>query len=204
VDALDLFTTAWTVIESPVRAFRKIALATHKNYTLVLASLFGIMWAYTALWVSKGSTWIPNLFVLLVTGLFLGPILGIAGLLCLVAMSNAFGRRMGGKGNFRNLLALMAYAMIPFILSLIFIIPVDIGVFGLSFFGSPPTPWELKPTIYGTLLFLHGGCILWSLWLLVKASVVGHEVSPWKGICIALFVGMFLSAASFLPLIFQG
>ena len=204
VDALDLFATAWAVIESPTKAFRKIALATHKNYTLLLASLFGIAWTYSAFWISNAAALVPNLFVLMVTGILVGPLLGIFCLLGVVTVALWSGRRIGGQANFRNLLALTAYSMIPLILSLIFILPVDIAVFGLAFFGSPPTPRELKPMIYGVLLALHSGMFAWTLCLMVLSASVAHGVSHWKGTGLALLIALILCAVIFIPHLLRG
>jgi len=200
VDALDLFTTAWKVIETPSRAFRTIALATHKNYTLLLASLFGIAWTYAALWVTDGSSWLPSLFVLILTGLLVGPLLGIFCLLTVVTIALWLGRKMGGGATFRNLLALTAYSTVPIALSLIFVLPVDVAVFGSSFFGASPTPWELKPMIYGILLTLHAGMMVWTFGLFVASSVVAHGLPRWKGTGIALLVALLLTAVVFSPL----
>ena len=42
VDTLDLFATAWGILESPARTFKRVVLAKRKNYVVLLSVFLGI------------------------------------------------------------------------------------------------------------------------------------------------------------------
>jgi hypothetical protein len=200
VDALDLFATAWGVIESPGRTFRKIALATHKNYTLFLSSLFGISWTFFAFRLTEAGLLLPNLFVLILAGLVGGPLLGIISFIFTSALGLWVGRRLGGDGSFRNVIALTSYASLPVVLSLVFVLPVEIGIFGLSLFGVPPSQWELKPVISLVLLVVQCGVLLWFAILLTVAVTVALTLPVRKALAISLLMSCCLCALVLFPL----
>ena len=199
VDALDLFATIWGMIESPGRTLKKIALATHKNYTLLLASLFGIVWTFLAFRVSQVGTVIPELFSLVLAGLVGGSLVGLVALPLSSSFALWLGRRMGGEGGFRNVLALFAYAAVPLLLALVFVLPVELGVFGVSLFGIPPSPWDLKPGIFLLLCIINGALLLWFLGLLVASLSVGLGLPAGKAAGVGAVIVGWLSALAFVP-----
>ncbi|MDH4069393.1 MAG: YIP1 family protein [Ignavibacteria bacterium] len=198
-DALDLFSTVWNVIEGPARAFRTVALATHKNFVLFLASLFGMSWLFTALWVTDSGDRIRSLFVLILLGLIGGPPSGIILLMTVSGIILWLGRRLGGEATFRNTFAVMAYATVPLCLSLLFVLPVELGVFGHSLFGTMPPASALKPMIYTILVGIQGATVLWFIALSVIAASVVHDLRPWKGALLAGAALILLIGTTFLP-----
>ena len=53
VPNLNLFETAWGILESPRPTFRKVTLAEHKNYSLFLYSGFGVAVAFAMFWYAR-------------------------------------------------------------------------------------------------------------------------------------------------------
>jgi len=202
VDALDLFATVWGVIESPLRTFKRIALATHKNYTLILASLFGISWTFMALRVTDAGLFLPNLFLLILIGVLGGPLFGIFALIIAGAIGLWLGARLGGGGAFRNAVALTSYAGIPVVLSPLFVLPIEIGIFGLSLFGLPPSPWELKPAISFVLSGLNLGLLIWFGALLTAGLSVALGLKTRRALVVALLLACCLGSLLFLPGLF--
>ena len=180
VDALDLFATLWQLIENPQVAFKRISLAINKNYVVFLNSLFGIAAAYFLFWFFKAGDAVPNLFLLLLAGLVGGPFLGIAFAALTSLISVWLGRRLGGDGNVRNTFAVCAYSFVPIILSLVFVFPVEMGVFGLPFFGTNPPASVLKPNIYTILVSLNLVSILWTFILLARGLSVVNGIGRGK------------------------
>lgn len=200
-DVLDLFSTVWAVIEQPSRAFRRVALATHKNFVFFLTSLFGISWLFTAMWVTGVGDRVGSLAVIILLGLVAGP---PSGLLLLVTLSGVIlwiGRKAGGEGTFRNTFAVVAYATLPLCLSLIFVLPVELGIFGSALFGTMPPPSVLKPTIYPVLIGIQGVTVVWFIVLSAMAVSVVHDLRKGKGALIAGGAVLLLAGSTFVPLL---
>ena len=202
VEALDLFATVWGVVESPSRTFKRIALATHKNYVLILASFFGISWTFLAFRVTDAGLVLPDLFILIMAGVFGGPLIGILALIIVGWIGLWLGARMGGHGAFRNVVALITYAGVPIVFSVIFVLPIEIGIFGLSLFGVPPSPGELKPTLSLVLSGLNGGLLIWFGTLLTAGLSVALGLKVLKALVVALLLACFLGSMLFLPELF--
>lgn len=166
VDTLDLFSTCWGLIENPDQTFRRIALSRSKNYVGLLSALLGVTLAYTYIWYWELATELPNLALLLGLGAGLGLVLGnpmttILGLITQVVL------RLGGKVlSLRNCRAILTYAGMPVVFSLVIVFPVEIAVFGSYFFDKNPSPMVINPPIYIALIGLDALAALWSVALL--------------------------------------
>ncbi len=197
VDTLDLFGTIWMLIEAPGRAMKRIVLARYKNYAYFLTALFGISLVYTVMWYRNLGKVFSDLFILLVGGLIAGPLVGIVcGLLCSLVLT-AFARWLGGKATVRNTFAVVAYSTVPIVFSLVFILPVEIAVFGQSFFDNNPSPLVLKPVEYVILIGMDFMATVWSWVLLVEGIVVANGFTRVKSVLagVVLLVLAGLSAA---------
>ena len=69
VDTLDLFSTAWGLMDQPRRTFRRIALAKTKNYVILLSAGIGIALVYLYFWHWHLAVRFPSLITLLGIGL---------------------------------------------------------------------------------------------------------------------------------------
>jgi len=202
VDTLDLFGTIWTLMEAPRRAMKRIVLARYKNYVYFLSSLFGISLVYTVMWYRNLGKVFDDLFILLIGGLIVGPVVGILFvLLCSIVLS-AFARLLGGKATRRNTFAVVAYSTVPIVFSLGFILPVEIAVFGLSFFDNNPSPLVLKPVEYVILIGLDIMATVWSWLLLVEGIVVANGFTRVKsalaGVVLLVLAGLSAAGLHFL------
>ncbi len=197
VDTLDLFGTMWMLMEAPRRAMKRIVMARYKNYVYFLSALFGISLVYTIMWYRNLGKVFNDLFILLLGGFLAGPVVGIVfTLLCSVVLST-FARLLGGKASVRNTFAVVAYSTVPIVFSLVFILPVEVAVFGLSFFDNNPSPLVLKPVEYVILIGMDILATMWSWILLVEGIVVANGFTRLKsamaGVVLLVLAG--LSAA---------
>lgn len=194
VDTLDLFGMMWMLMESPRRAMKRVVLARYKNYVYFLSALFGISLVYTIMWYRNLGRVFNDLFVLLAGGLFAGPVVGILFALVCSLILSAFARMIGGKASVRNTFAVVAYSTVPIVFSLVFILPVEIAIFGLSFFDSNPSPLVLKPVEYVILIGLDIVATIWSWFLLVEGIVVANGFTRLKsamaGIVLLVLAGL--------------
>lgn len=184
VDNLDLFATLWQLIESPKSAFRRIAIAQHKNYTLFLSAVTGIGLTFLLMRILKAGNGDISLLNILIVGFLFGPVSGIGSLLCLALVQKTIARLLRLRTRFRNVSAIIAYAAVPIAFSVIALLPIEILTFGKYFFSSNPSPYVIKPFSYTLLLMLDGICMAWSL----RLYFLGNKVLYDSGTVTALFV----------------
>ena len=196
VVTLNLFETLWKLVESPVGAFRKIVLAEHKNYILVLSGFFGVAFVYALFWFHRFGDRFDTLLSILGIVLLLGPVVGIGLLLVLSTIIHSILRTSRLSMRFRNTLAVSSYAFAPIVFTLVVVFPLELMTFGMNLFTSQPPLSTLNPTSFLLFLLLDGSAILWSLLLLSLGVHVltGFQILKSAAIAvgsIALTVGPF-------------
>jgi hypothetical protein len=197
VDTLDLFHTIWSLFESPSATFRRIGLARVKNYVIPLAIGFGLALVYLLFWNANLGAVSRQLTTILGLGLLVGPFLGI---LLLALLAFAFARlapRMKGKITFRNAFAVLAYAAVPVVLTLVVVFPIELGIFGIYLFDNNPPPIVYNPAAYLVLVGIDGLAAVWSLVLVgIGMRAVAGVSRLWSMVmvvlCAAVIGGLFL------------
>ena len=131
VPNLDLFDILWKIIESPKKAFRLIMLAEHKNYAVFLYTLSGIAITFAGFWHFKLGDRFENILLIIFLAILIGIPFGIA--LCPIVSSLHWGlsRLLGSKALFRNSLGITSYSLVPIVISLIFVLPIELLTFGM-------------------------------------------------------------------------
>lgn len=190
VDNLDLFRTISALIESPRAAFKRIAISQHKNYMLLLSCLFGMSMVYAVIWYKNLGGAFSNILTLVGAGLIVGPFAGILAVLIFGFVSVQIAGAMGGSATLKNMIAVAAYASVPIALSLVFVFPIEIAIFGSYFFGNNPPPIVIKPTVYVVLLALDILTTLWSAILLVIGTMVASGLSLVRSMLVVLSNGV--------------
>lgn len=204
VDALNLFESIWGLMEAPSATFKRIVLARHKNYALLLSSLFGICLTFEFAWYKNVADRFPSLLTIVTAAIVAGPIIGIAFVWGFSLLITRLARIVEGKGTRRNCFAAVAYATFPMTFVLVFVIPIQIAVFGIDFFGSNPPPMVVKPLEYVLLLGIKSFAALWTVVLLVYGIMAVHafdkkRLLPVTGFVVGLLVA-FLVAARYVRL----
>lgn len=194
---LDFFETIWRVIESPRRAFHDITLAEHKNYSLLLFSLFGIGLSYTAFWYFELGSRFESLLDLLAKATSIGVVLGLVSAALFTLVFDIIVRLMGGKGAIRNSLGVLAYSTTPVSLSLVLLLPIELLTFGMYLFTSNPNPYTIKPGLYVALISFDSAVALWAFSLSVLGTIVSKQISLAKS-----FIAMVLTTLISLGILF--
>jgi len=180
VPNLDLFDTVWTMLESPGKAFRRIGLAEHKNYAVALFMAFGIGCAFGLIWIFRAGEMFESLFQLIIWSLLAGAVLGIVMHPVVAGIYWLATRALGGRRRYRQALGVVAYALSPSILTVIFVLPVELLTFGIYLFTGNPHPYTIKPVSYLILIGLDAIGVLWSVALLAYGTHLVHAVSPMR------------------------
>jgi hypothetical protein len=183
---LDLFDTAWKVLDSPRQAFRTITLAEHKNYVLFLFSLFGVSLSFTGFWYFRLGTHFITLIDLIPAAIGLGVVLGLMTSVVITAIYFGFAKILGGTAGFRTSLGVLGYSITPITLSLIFVLPIELLTFGMYLFTSNPTPYTMKPLSYVLLVGFDAAVSVWSIVLAVIGTRVAHRISMAKALITVL------------------
>jgi hypothetical protein len=185
---LDLFDVLWKIIETPRNAFRLIIRAEHKNYALFLYTLSGIAVTFAGFWHFKLGNRFENILLIIFPAILIGLLIGIA--LCPIASSLHWGLSniLGNKSSFRNSLGITSYSLLPIVLSLLFVLPIELLTFGMYFFTFNPPPITIKPISYMLLIGLDVALAVWSWVLLIIGTTVGGQISLWKSILISAIV----------------
>ena len=177
---LDLFDTAWGVLENPHKTFRTIAFAEHKSYAFSLFAFFGIGLFFALIFFFKSGDRFDSLLQLIVLSILCGIALGG----CLAPLISLLHYRLvktaHGQGHFKASLAVSAYSLIPIVLSIIFVLPIEISAFGMYFFTFNPSPAAINPGLYSILIGINLYCILWTIVLFVIGTKISFGVSYFR------------------------
>jgi hypothetical protein len=198
VPNLDLFAVIWKIIENPRKAFQLIMLSEHKNYALFLYTLWGISTAFAGFWYFQVGDRFENVLSLIMWGLLIGIPLGI-GLFPTVSLLHwILSKLFGGRSAFRTSIGISSYALTPIILSLVFVLPIELMTFGMYLFTQNPHPMVLKPALYIVLIGFDSAMVLWTFILLIIGTNVGNRIPFWKSfLAISILCGMVFSAFLF-------
>ncbi len=202
VDALNLFETIWGLIESPGKTFRRIVLAKHKNYSLVLSSLAGITLVFYVAWYKNIADRLQSLLPIVGVAFLAGPLVGIGFVMGLASIVRVVSKGLGGNPSLKNLFAALAYGTVPLVFSLVFLVPIEIAVFGSDFFGTNPPPMTIRPIEYTVLLSLKALSGIWVIFLFIYGTMAANAFPKAKLFSVGLvFICLFVALATALHFI---
>ena len=167
VENLDLFATAWGIIERPRTTFHVIAIARHKNYAIVLSAAAGFALIFFLFWYIKAGEYTDSLLNIIAAGIATGPLVGICVVILCSLLVRLFSMLVSSPASFWQIYAITSYALLPITVSAILFLPIEFMTFGLFMFMKSPSPYLLKPASYVVLMGLDGLFALWSALLLV-------------------------------------
>lgn len=128
---LEIFTKIWT---SPRQVFRYIHENKYDKFVAILLVLAGISRAFDRA-VMKDSGDNLSLPIIFVVCIIFGGLFGWLSYYIYSALINWTGKWLDGKGDRTSILRVIAYAMTPSIIALVFLIP-QVAVYGSALFES--------------------------------------------------------------------
>jgi len=176
VPNIDLFDTLWRVVENPRKAFHSIMLAEHKNYSLFLYVLSGIYSVFFAFWYFRIGDRFENILSLILWALLIGVSLGCVLYPIISFLHFILTKLSEGKAAFRSSIGITSYSSIPFIISLVLLLPIELMTFGMFLFTFNPHPITIKPVSYVVLVGLNAVMILWAFILMTIGTNAGNQI----------------------------
>ncbi|MBI3194070.1 MAG: YIP1 family protein [Ignavibacteriae bacterium] len=156
-----MFETIWKIIETPKKAFHTIAIAQHKNYSLLLGALAGYAFVGFTFWLIKAGDIANHIIELMIAWLALSPVVGLIIFFLNILFLKLLSRATGKLVATRNIMAVIAYSFVPFIISAFLILPIEVITFGIFLFTKAPNPFTLLPK---SAMFLFSFDAILSLW----------------------------------------
>ncbi len=197
VKSLDLFSTIYNVWRFPDSTLRKIVLATHRNYSVLLAALEGIGLSFLMLYIVKAADIYSLQFPrLLLAGAVLGLVIFLPGIYLFCALSYVAVRVRRTGARFKGFASGMIYSLHPMAVWSVMLVPLEVAVFGSYLFSNNPPPQVINPVSFYFLAFLHVVFAAAALLLVVRLTRVlfGVRVIAVLGLAV-LFSAVFVFAS---------
>ena len=189
VRVLNLFETLNEIIFTPTRAIHKIIISERKNYSIFLASLFGIALTFDTFYLSKSGERIDNLAFLIFYGVVFGVVAGVLVLLLISAVVRILLTFVEEQIKFKSIFALLSYLTFPISFSIFFLLPAIFAAFGIYYFTESPKPQNFKPLQF--YLFTGISLILRLYSLVLIALALKHITGSFiKGLIFTLFTSI--------------
>jgi hypothetical protein len=187
------------MIEYPGVALKRIVLAEHKNYVLMLALFFSVSVGFALFWAGHRGDHYENIAHLIIAASAIGMVIALPMFYALTGVVHGLMTMAGGKAPWRNTYAVMGWALFPFTFATFVVLPIELAAFGLLFFSDNPSPYEVKPLVYSVLIGMDGLLTVWSLIIGGKGLALAHSTSVWKSLLVITAV-----AAVFMLVLFLG
>ncbi|MBN1447919.1 MAG: hypothetical protein JXA28_08305, partial [Bacteroidetes bacterium] len=134
------------MIEAPRKTFLRVARSEQKNYVHVLFALIGplILTAlFSAARIGDHGVAFGIILLVLCSG---GPLFGLLLLpATAVFMTSILRRWVGLQLRYRDTAACIAYGLSPLMWMSVIVLPLQLGIFGITLFSVNPPAWIMQP-----------------------------------------------------------
>lgn len=165
---IDLWNTIRLIIEDPVKAFKQIIFAEHKNFILFLTFFISIKNLIIARYFSVPALGLNGVTTSFFLSILLMTLISISLLFLFTNLLSTFYRFRKIELRIKDVFAISVYSFIPYFFGLIFVFPVELIVLGGDIFSNNPYSFQIKPLITYILLGVEIITILWSFYLIQK------------------------------------
>lgn len=178
---IDLWSTIWYLIESPLKAFKEIIFAEHKNYVVFLLIVMGIKYFLNSLVISNFIYHHDTLNETPLSQVFPAAAIFIVLILLSAYIFTHILNLMGYRNIFKSVLAVLSYTFVPSVLIFVILSPIEFALFGQSWYYHNPSPVTLKQNAAFILYGIEVLVYLWGAVLSIKAFVAltGKKLLPW-------------------------
>ncbi len=195
VKTLDLFSTLYNTWRYPDFTLRKIILAEHKNYTVLIAALEAIGCSFLALFFIKAADiYTSDLWRLITTGTALGLFVFLPAIYIFVILSYLI-LRPGKRGvTLKGFISGTVYSMHPLAFGAVVLLPAEIAIFGPYLFSNNPSPQVINPLPFYFLSFLDFAAVVISIIFLTRLANTMFGKKIRATVLSAVFVSVFAAA----------
>ncbi len=154
--ALDLFSTIYALWKNPDSTLKRIILAEHRNYSLLLAVLESIGISFFFLYFIKAAdVYSLDLSTLVLEGIKLSLTVFLVGIYLFSVLNYMVSKFKRTGAGFRGMVSGSIFALHPLAADAIFLIPLEVAVFGSYSFSNNPSPQIINPIPFYLLSFLE-------------------------------------------------
>ena len=166
---IDLWSTIQLIIEEPVKAFKQIIFAEHKNFIAFITFFIAIKNLLIARFLSVPELGINGVTTSLILSLTLIILITILLLSSSTFLQRSIFKGRGLKLRFKDIYAIDVYSFTPYLFGLVFIFPAELIVLGGNIFSNNPYSFQIKPLITYLLVGIEFITIIWSFYLILKS-----------------------------------
>lgn len=178
VPKIDLFETAYRLLEHPRKTFLYIARSEQKNYVYTLYAFAGYALVAIIFVIAHVGNLNTNFIFTFAAFILVGPPIGII-LLTLTSLV-AWGMNIllwHTKISFRISSAFLAFSLVPIVFTIFFVLPIELAIFGNILFSNNPTPQFYKPEVFYLLASIDGIATLWTIFLFIRSFHSVYSIS---------------------------
>jgi hypothetical protein len=163
---IDLWNTIQLIIEDPLKAFKQIIFAEHKNFIFFITFLIAIKNLLVARFLSVPKLGINGVTTSFIISLALMVLITLSLSLSFTFIQKTLYNRKDITLRFRDIYAVNAFSFIPYLFGLFFVFPVELIVLGGDIFSNNPYSFDIKPVVAYILIVIEFIIILWSFYLI--------------------------------------
>jgi hypothetical protein len=167
---IDLWKTVEQLIETPIKAFRRIIQSEHKNF-ISLIFIFAVFKLFiSSIFISLALFKNEQALNIFITRFFFFAA-GMLVLLLILSLVLLLVLKVGGiKARYKDLIALFTFSLMPYSFAAIILFPVELIIFGNYLFSVNPSPFVIKSFFAWVLLSIEFLLILWSAFLIITGT----------------------------------
>lgn len=166
---IDFWNTIQLILEDPVKAFKQIIFAEHKNFIIFITFFVAVKNLIITRFFSVPALGINGVVTPFFTSLTLLILITLLLFSSLTFIQRSIYSKQQIILRFKDIYAVNVYSFIPYLLGLIFIFPIELVVLGRDVFSNNPYSFEIKPLVTYILSGIELITILWSFFLVVKS-----------------------------------
>jgi len=169
---IDLFSTLWLLIESPVCGIKKIIYAEHKNYLLPLLLLLAIKLLLISFFLQSVLLMPLNYTERLIQNIVVGLSAVTFSILLFPLFQQIIFKILKINTKYKNNLSLLIYSQFPLLLLLLLVLPVQFALFGKFWFFANPSPFIIKENAAYVLSGMETLFFLWGIILFALSNYI--------------------------------
>ncbi len=172
---VDLWSVLSTLVENPLKAFRTVIFAEHKNFIFFLLLIATVKYFINARFLS---VYLIGDFTS-TTNILIGFLIILSAVTLFILLYSflvkLFWMNLGINTRYKDNLAVIIYSQVPIIFALILLFPLEIVIFGDYLFSNNPSPFQIKSAIAYVFLLVEIIALLWSFFLFFAAFFVSSK-----------------------------